>query len=176
MNDFVLTLGVVVVMRKFFFALLAMLGVVLFSAMRISQAKNCPLSDIGAYKFFQGMGYTVPCQIYQTQPNGDLLFNKQLPEEGMAISGNLANVYVYAEPHSGKIYQVNLFFNANAENKVIGNVIAKAMYSIEGENAWQSDRSKFVNCLFELLNSPAETKSGYFSNAMGSSVQAKMQV
>ena len=155
-------------MRKFFLALFVALSVLLFSATEISQARNCPLSDIGAYRFFEGMGYIVPCERYQTLPNGNLLFTSRLPKEPLVISGNLANVYVIVEPVGGKLFEVNLFFNANASSNAIGNVVATAMQTIESENAWQVDRNEFVNCLSKLLNSPLrEAQVAYPSDLMG---------
>ena len=144
---------------KKFFALLAALGVIIFSA-NISHAAKQPepvlLADITAEEFFTHMGYEVDCSYWEKASGGRQLFFAMIPEEPLIISKDLANVEVYAEKRKGKIVEVVLYFKAAGDKSATASILARAVKSLD-ENIFTENRAAIEKRISDFLDAPQTT-------------------
>lgn len=113
---------------------------------------QCSLTDIGAYKFMERLGYEKLFSNEYKTYQGANIYTATLPLDNMPQNSPSGNILMFVYPNTGQLAQVSLIFNLRTYT--MNNVVfaAKVMNAIEGE-AYVEDKFRVETIMLNLLNS-----------------------
>lgn len=137
---------------KNFFGALTVLVVLVLSNVTFA-AKIQPLAEIDAQNFFLNMGYDVDCSHWERR-NGKQFYFATLPEDPLVFSKDYDNVELYADMRTGRIVEINLYLQSDADAKILTTCVAKIISALDAD-AFKKNQAAIEQNIAEFIAVPA---------------------